>query len=39
MQNVKFRGPLALFVANAKKNQRILSSLVFTMAQYTLLLE
>ena len=39
MQNIKFRGLLALFAANAKKNQTILSSTVFTMAQYMLFLE
>ena len=39
MQNVKVRGLLALFAADAKKNQTILSSIVFTMAQYMAPLE
>ena len=39
MQNVKFKGPLILFAVDAKKNQTILSSIVFTMAQYTVPLE
>ena len=39
MQNVKFRGPLALFAADAKKNQTILNSIVFTVAQYMVHLE
>ena len=41
MQNVKFRFALALFAADAKinKNQTILSSTMFTMAQYTVPLE
>ena len=39
MQNVKFKGPLALFAADAKKNQMILSSTMFTMAQYMVPLE
>ena len=34
MQNVKFRCALALFLADAKKNQIILSSTVFTIAKH-----
>ena len=30
MKNVKFKGLFALFAADAKKNQTILSSIVFT---------
>ena len=35
MRNVKFRCAFALSVVDANKNQTILSSIVFTMAQYT----
>ena len=39
MQNVKFRCVLAHFATDAKKNQTILSSTMFTMAQYLMPLE
>ena len=39
MQNVKFRCALALFVADAKKNQTILSSIVFVVVECMVPLE
>ena len=39
MQDVKFKGLLALFAVDAQKNQTIPSSIVFTMAQYIVSLE
>ena len=39
MQNVKFKCALALFAGDAKRNQTILSSTIFTMAKYMVPLE